>query len=293
MNNTLTTTNTFNPTLQYLLIYGDNHYYIHIMSFKTTDEIVALKFSINNIIPKYITPFTSNEHFGYWQIIDTNNHLHFLVIENSGKIVIRKSIYVLPTGNTLLSTYCITGVQEFIMYYTDKENTLKSQKYLCYPLAYHHKYNILLLSSSITEVLPSVISIKYIAHWLYLTTSNSLFSLIDNKLTNIDKYPTHIKGISILYNQNDYVYDAQSNTLYKNNKVIHKFTDTHHALGTCHIVNGKRLAIMFASTNHIRYFVDDDKTTTLREFYIGNIQLVNQVSVQSLFNLQNSPIIIL
>ena len=107
----------------------------------------------------------------------------------------------------------------------------------------------------------------------------------DNKLTKIDGYPVkHITEKNIVYDTDVYVCDPCLNVVRKNNKVIHRFTDVNYAFGTCHLINGKRLAIIFVSNNKMTYLIDDDKSTTIREFPVNNIKFINQISIQPIFD---------
>ena len=286
MDYTITKLNKYDSTVLYMLIYGNDHYSIHTVDATINNTVKVTKLNIDNIEPKYITPFLNYQKFGYWQIIDIFDRIHLLVIHQDGTLVLRKSVCSTPMDCAMLAIYRLDDLNKFVMYYTDKSNTVKQKEYNCYPLAQIHIDTTLLYASTVVDILSPASNIKYIAHRLYITSKNKLFCLDNNnKLTQVDDYPNQIIGSTINYNKD--TFDITSSVIYKNGKIIHQFTHVHYALGICHVSEVNRLVIMFGSKDGITYLIDNGESTIVQKFHVDNMKFVGQVSILSLLNFKD------
>ena len=273
----------FDPDFSYTLIYGDNQYYIQIIDVTASDPIKIIKFSYNVSKPKHISQFAHSQYMGYWHIIDECNDIHLLMITNNGDILLKISVYSAPIGNTLLSTCYVDN--SFVMYYMDKDNMLKRQNYDCSPYAPKH-CNIIKCGAICTiRKISSHATIEYVCNSVYIKTKNNLYCLLSSNNNKVDDYGMRNTGAVVTHNKNLYVHDICSNSIYKNNKIVHTFKSANIMLEEYHSVNDlKKLILMFVSNDHITYLIDDNQSVIIREIYIGNIKFVDNTAVQSLLN---------
>ena len=280
----------YNPKFHYMLIYGDDKYYMHTIDINTSDPINVTKINVNIGEPRHISRFKYSRLAGYWQIVDVHNHIHLLIIED-GHILLKTSVYCAPIGNTLLSTnYNPCGMNEFAMFYIDEDNVLTQQSYDCNPCApKHHKIIKCGTVHGIKRMSPGTI-IDYVCNNMYIKTKNNLYCLLssNNNMIKVDDYQMQSTGISITYNKNLYVYDICSNRVYKNNKIVHTFTNANLLLEKCHSADDTyKLVLMFVSNNYVTHLTDYNGSITICEFYIGNIKFVNSITTHTLLNRRN------
>ena len=283
--------NEYNPDNHHMLIYGHDQHCIHVIDAQSNNIIREFKFD-DDMDVNFISSSVVCADYIYWIIFDTQQQVHTLVIDSKGTIILEKKSGSADPGNTLISIHRI-GYHKFVMYYINKRNIIKQQHITYHSLPPNQtiigcrtaKYNCADINYNPT--LP--IEVKYIANLTYITRNNKIYT-IDKKfnLTQMADYPRDRIYVTNLYNNNEYSYSKCLNTLYKNNKAIHKFKKLKCMFQTLDKTDSNQIVISFVSPNKITHLIDNNGSITKQKFHINNIKFVNDTEIPSIFIFKNT-----